>query len=307
LVKLLKGQGRPSAHSLLRKVLAPQVERIQQCKVGVIQGAQPESIHDLRVAVRRVRVALKLCRDIVERKIDPIRDELASIGKAAGVARDSDLFADRLSASLQRLSLDTPAAELLTSSTLARCAQAHGTLSDVLRSRTYENALNQLSSLLNDERTVQEIIVGRRRIRRMGHRVCSKKLARVLRWQHQNVRKVSDEDLHQLRRDVKELRYAIEFFAEVLTRRSRDGLRITVVIQDGLGLLHDFVVAIEMLGKLSKVVPNRPVSEEDVSLVIDSLERLWRAEATQARERFFQVWHESNKRLHKLQRSLAKD
>lgn len=298
---------RPSAHLLLRNALAQQVERTQQCRISAIEGTQPESIHDLRVAVRRVRIALKLSRDIVDRNLDPIRDELASIGKVAGIARDCDLVAERLAVSLQRLSLDLPASQLLLSSMVARRAQAHGELSDVLRSRRCENVLNQMTFLLSDDRPVQEVVVGRRKIRRMGHKACSKKLAPILRWQRENVRKLSDEDLHQLRREVRELRYAIEFYADFLARRSRDCLRIAVVLQDCLGSIHDFVVAIEMLWELSKVVSTGPLSEGDVSRVVYPLERQWRVEATQARQRFFEVWQKSIKRLSKLQRGFAQD
>jgi len=298
-------QGRLSVHALLRKVLEQQGECIQQCRVGAIDQTEPEFTHDLRVAVRRVRVALKLLHDIVECDIDRIRDGLGSIGNVAGVARDCDVFAERLSISLHRLSLATPASELLVNSMAERRAQAYGALSNALKSRTYEDVLAQLASL-RDDRSGQEAIVGRKRIRRMGHRVCSKKLARVLRWQRKNVRKLSDEDLHELRRQVKELRYSAEFFADFLAARSQDCLRVAVVLQDCLGSIHDFVVANAMLWELSKSAPNGSVSEGDVSLVVDSLERLWRNDATHARERFFEVWEKSSRRLNKLRRSIAK-
>jgi CHAD domain-containing protein len=57
----------------------------------------------------------------------------------------------------------------------------------------------------------------------------------------------SDARLHELRKDVRRLRYALEFFQELLGDETATLLRRAVELQDALGALHDTVVLRETL------------------------------------------------------------
>lgn len=58
------------------------------------------------------------------------------------------------------------------------------------------------------------------------------------------------ELLHVLRIDCKHLRYALEFFREVLPARAALVIPEVVALQDHLGALHDAAVALQMIDEL---------------------------------------------------------
>ena len=64
---------------------------------GVRLGVDTEPVHDLRVAVRRLRALLRAARPMLAREwAEPLRDELGWLGGALGPLRDLDVFAEHL-------------------------------------------------------------------------------------------------------------------------------------------------------------------------------------------------------------------
>src|SRR4029453_19574877 len=64
---------------------------------GVRLGSDPEELHQMRVATRRLRAFLRAGRDLLDRSwSEPLRDELGWLGRALGPARDLDVLVQRL-------------------------------------------------------------------------------------------------------------------------------------------------------------------------------------------------------------------
>src|SRR5947207_3444206 len=62
----------------------------------------PEAIHDLRVAIRRLRTLLKLSRKIFGRRhTDAVRRALAEVQRATGDLRDEEVLSETLSSVTQ--------------------------------------------------------------------------------------------------------------------------------------------------------------------------------------------------------------
>jgi CHAD domain-containing protein len=93
-----------------RKVLARQAYKMEANLEGTRLDLDPEFLHDLRVATRRSRFALRLLREwFGPERCEPQRDELRWIGGLLGTVRDLDVFIERLEHDLARAEAD-PAA-----------------------------------------------------------------------------------------------------------------------------------------------------------------------------------------------------
>jgi len=81
----------------LRSFFAEQYHAILAADPGVRLGEDPEAVHKLRVAVRRLRAVLRTAQPfLVAEWVDGLRDELAWLGGALGPLRDDDVMLERL-------------------------------------------------------------------------------------------------------------------------------------------------------------------------------------------------------------------
>src|SRR4029077_18546945 len=78
-------------------------------------GSDPESLHQVRVAARRVRAFLGVAQDLVDAEwAAEINDGMRRVGRASNEARDLDVLLDKLRAEIRSIDLrDRPAAEAL--------------------------------------------------------------------------------------------------------------------------------------------------------------------------------------------------
>jgi CHAD domain-containing protein len=89
----------PSASSAdsVRLVLIRLLDRIEQNVVGLINGGDPEFLHQFRVGVRRSRTILRQFREVFPSEIgDRFLSDFKWIGRVTGPSRDLDVFLDRL-------------------------------------------------------------------------------------------------------------------------------------------------------------------------------------------------------------------
>src|SRR6478736_2611405 len=84
----------PSAASLLSEHLREQREALATAEAAVRAG-EPEGVHDLRVAMRRIRSALASFHALVDPAVtEPLRDELRWAAGRLGEARDAEVVQD---------------------------------------------------------------------------------------------------------------------------------------------------------------------------------------------------------------------
>ena len=93
--KRVGSDGVPSLCALAREQLRDQLDRIDSCEPLALEGTDPEGVHGMRVATRRIRAALPLLLLSMKRAghLDAELDWLAS---ALGEVRDLDVQIARL-------------------------------------------------------------------------------------------------------------------------------------------------------------------------------------------------------------------
>ena len=76
--------------------LQEHVDRLVTCERGV-RSDEPEAVHDMRVATRRLRSTLATYRPLLDREqTDPLREELKWLGEALGRPRDAEVLHQRM-------------------------------------------------------------------------------------------------------------------------------------------------------------------------------------------------------------------
>ena len=128
------------AGEVITGYLAEQVATMKALDPAV-RGDQPDAVHQMRIAVRKLRSTLRTFGRLIWRQnVQPVADELKWLGTELGGARDAEVLHGHL-----RSSVDTLHAELVLGPIKARIqghfahvsAQAKETLTVALRSQRY--------------------------------------------------------------------------------------------------------------------------------------------------------------------------
>ncbi|WP_432382354.1 CHAD domain-containing protein [Duganella sp. P38] len=226
-------------------VLGNCLEQIQRNEVAVVEGSDPETLHQMRVGVRRLRSALKLFEPVAPCP-PALLEDVRWLGEQLGAARDWDVLVSstlsRVAAQpgdgnammeLQALALDTAHAR--------RSAAAQAVLSPryTRLMLTLGAWMLQTAPLLNG--------------------AAADFSRQTLRHQHKSLlkraRRMSDDDpasAHRTRIAAKRGRYALEFFHALYRRKgTRAYLKTLAAVQEELGQHNDLVVAAELLRELA--------------------------------------------------------
>jgi triphosphatase len=228
-----------SAGPYISKKLRECDEAIRAATPRVMTDADDEAIHDLRVAIRRLRTLLKMSRKLYGRwHADVVRKAFADVQRATGVLRDEEVLEETLAGAgesppfVKWLQQRRARERKLRRAVVLRLE--HG---DLDRARLLLKAL--LVFPVPPKRDIDLARFARRTVDRARRGVEAK-------------RDVAVEDvagLHELRIAYKELRYSIELLADALPIDQRAMLEPATVFQKRLGEIHDVDVAIEVIKK----------------------------------------------------------
>lgn len=240
----------PSVGELATVVLRRNLLAMLAHEAGTRLGDDPEELHDMRVATRRMRAALAVFADVLPPKAQHLRDELGWIAESLGAVRDLDVQLERVEQWMEEVPEDDRKALGDLGRLLDHQRQdARRRLLATLESTRYERAVADFSSLVRQEPSqlpaaaAAPAVVVVPELLRARHRAVAKAAKRV---KHTG----APDDLHKLRIRGKRLRYALEFVAEIYGTHTKKYVRQLVRMQDTLGLIQDARVAAERLHTL---------------------------------------------------------
>jgi CHAD domain-containing protein len=208
-----------------------------------------ESIHQMRVALRRLRSAMSMFRDLLDGpETEALRGELRWLQQVLGGARDWDV-----------LLADTVAPLHDTLGGLAGYERLCALIAD-RRQRARLAALAELAAPRLPRLMLQLAfwIEGAGMRHPQAGRPVAELASAILDRRHRRVRRemarfgeLSIEERHQCRIDIKKLRYAVDFFATLYpAKRGQRLLPLLASLQDRLGALNDLSVARDKLEAL---------------------------------------------------------
>ncbi len=243
-----------------RKVLCFHFQRMLQHEPGTREGRDPEALHDMRVATRRMRAAFRVFGPFFDPTVTrPHRRGLRLTAAVLGAVRDLDVLIGRLELTLAPL----PAAEqaslapLLSSWRKQRMA-ARGALLAYLDSRKYRRFVERFHEFLEspDKGVLvePEDVLAPTQVRHLAPVQIWQRYAAVRAYEtvlpadpSANYATLPIATLHALRIECKRLRYTLEFFREALPPTVTPLIELVVKAQDHLGELHDADVAIGLI------------------------------------------------------------
>jgi CHAD domain-containing protein len=239
-----------AAVSTLRFHLARMLEH----EAGARLGEDPEELHDMRVSTRRMRMALRVFADYLDRDtLRPMLKGLRRTGDTLGAVRDLDVFQEKT-----RLYLDSlPQARsgelggLMAAWSVERDLQREH-LVDYLDGERYRRFVEATSELLDGpiERLVPQLYGGPRpqRVSQVLPGILFQDMAVVWAFESQIDGPQTPLPIyHALRKACKGLRYTLEFFEGVLGPGARPLIKTVKGMQDHLGDLQDAVVTCGVL------------------------------------------------------------
>jgi len=260
----------------------------------------PERLHQLRVALRKVRSVLSFYEKILGRKsVASLRQRLSALMKATNDARDLDVFLlwldhDELERFPKRL---RSALDLLRQEIISHREKAHRALKELLRSQKLDETLKALEHFATDESLVEHsprlpaILTARRFL-----------LSQAKRLQERSRKLRNDAPAwayHKARIETKKLRYMLELFASILEPGAYDKtLKSLKKIQKVLGEHQDLMVQIAYLKRLKE---EPTLNDREREAVNDFRRRFSRLAQKRRRE-----FRRKRQRIRKIEKSLER-
>jgi CHAD domain-containing protein len=226
-------------------LLRERIRRIFKEFPGTLAGEE-EPVHQVRVAGRRLRVALPLlARRPGGRRVRRARRILRDLTRAAGSGRDLDVLLALFEARLSELDEVSKEQRDLRRRMRAARTRSRGGLTEGILDLDIDGLRRQLRSIRAKGTPDTETILSR--IRTASERDGQKVI--------EGLAEVGDrydpEALHALRRLIRELRYTAEV-DEALRGRPAGASAVWKKLQDAIGVLHDVHVLTEWLEKQSE-------------------------------------------------------
>jgi CHAD domain-containing protein len=235
-----------------RKVLLFHFADMLSHEEGTRQGEDSEELHVMRVATRRMRAAIDIFQDaFTEKTIKTQLKGLRTAGRALGRVRDMDVFIEKAVIYQQSLSeeLRSGLEALLTTWRQERDLYRSQMLG-YLDSPHYQEFKDNFYLFLQTPETETSLDIGIPNrpflVRDFAPVLIYNRLASVRSFET-ILANASLDQLHALRIEFKKLRYAVEFFREVLGEQAKDVINALKTVQDHLGDLNDARVATQRI------------------------------------------------------------
>jgi CHAD domain-containing protein len=213
-----------------------------------VRADEPDSVHQMRVAARRLRATLRTFGRVIPRsRSEQVAGELKWLGRLLGAARDGEVLAAHLRASLRR----TPS-ELVIGPVQARVqgyyaprrAAARAELLEALDSPRYVALLAGLDQLCHEPPTGPQATAPARDVLppavRRAYRQAAKRMRRA---NHTPPGPSRDTALHQARKSARRARYAAEATRPPVGAKAARFARQLKHVQSVLGDHQDAVIA----------------------------------------------------------------
>lgn len=222
-----------------------------------ISGEDIEDLHDMRVATRRMRSAFEVFQKAFKPKImRRYLKGLRATGRALGSVRDMDVLIEKLDQYVNLLGDEQREGIFpLKNSWLQVREKARQALLVYFNSQEYLQFKQEFNKFVQ---MPGEGVIQHSSNLPMAHSVCEVVPALIysrmgaVRAYDSILNNASDTQLHALRIEFKKLRYAIEYFREVLGGDVSQVIGDLKLVQDHLGNFHDAVVARDLVTKFLK-------------------------------------------------------
>lgn len=232
------------ARSCLAQV-SRSAERLRQVK-------NPEVLHQLRVSLRRLRVAFATFKPILPREgLDPLKGEIIWLGNELDPARDLDVFIEHTLHAAKAGARGDAMRAAFDRRLIRAQTNAYARARAALASNRFAMLLLNCAEYVATAPRRQGDARVEMRLRDDGAAVLAahalKRFRHELHKRGKHLRALDPSGRHRVRIESKKLRYAVEFFTETFGKktykRRRKFIATLNVLQNTLGALNDMATA----------------------------------------------------------------
>ncbi len=273
-----------------QKLLNHQFSYLEYRELGCMEGKDPTHVHKARVAVRRMRSALKVFRQYYPfDTLNFISKGLRRTQRVLGRVRDMDVFIENTAPFLDQLPLEScslldPFLNYLN----AQRGQKQTAVVAYLEGEAYKRFKAQMTEYLETVPRTETLV---------KQRLASELYKRyeAIRSYEQHLDNITFDELHELRKSGKEFRYSLEFFAHILAPEVVENIKWVKALQEHLGTLNDAHVGIGLIDDaIADLQDNHSVSPEAKQAIAGAL--VYRAhlekQAEQVKASFKPIWED---------------
>lgn len=280
-----------------RQVLRNCVQHWCANEAAALDGRDPEGVHQLRVAIRRLRSAFSL----FGRLLDPARrrqlsNEAKRIVNSFGPARDWDVFETELLAPIRAARPDDAGLARLLEAAQGERQQGYQAARAEIGSHAYGRYLLELRLWIEQsgwrrDASERGAVWLDRPIVAFADHLLGKRHRKALEVGN-GFAGLSAKQRHRVRIALKKLRYASEFFESVYRRKdTRPYVGSLKQLQDALGHLNDVAVAEHLVGQVLDRATPQP--ERESLHMAASLVLGWYARGViDVEPKTIEAWHE---------------
>ncbi len=238
-----------------RAVIAAGLDQLQANEEGLLATSEPEFVHQARVALRRMRSALRMFRDAIGvERAQAWRSALGELGAALGAARDWDVAATETLPPVLKAFGDVKIQRRLLARAARRRRRERDAARAAVRSRQYAGVVLDLARWLALEEAAaadapaESLDDFASRIIRKRHKRLVKDAARL--------ETLPAPERHKVRIDTKRLRYGVDAMASLFPAKKVERyLDVLVALQDALGRANDAATATRLVAELDPPEP----------------------------------------------------
>jgi triphosphatase len=279
-----------------QRVGASCLQHLMANEVIVRHAPEADAVHQMRVALRRLRAAITLFKSVVEdERREPIKAELKWMANVLGEARDLDVYITKVLEPAQDEHSNDEAYQNLVADYQERRDRAYEAVQETVSSPRFINGVLETAAWIQaGDWLLDESKPSRKRrsqpIRMLAEEELGRRWKKIIK-QGRNLVELDPEERHQVRIEIKKLRYATEFFESLFKgggakKRKRAALSTLEALQETLGELNDIAVGAHMeASPAADMIHQEQLSRID-GLVADAkaqyqtlaaLEPFWRA------------------------------
>ena len=236
-----------------RRILQRQFEQFVSREYGINYRDDPEYIHEMRVAIRRIRSAIQAFRKYFGGVPKEWDKKVSGLAEHLGSVRDSDVLLGCLEDYAgQAPRSHRPVLRNIIDARKRRRQAEYRHLTAVFAGRAYRDIRSRFRQIIRPQAGPSAGRSGKKRLARPAWREARRSLRQYLErlLRHgPRLKRLSPRQQHRLRIDCKRLRYLAEFFQDFYGRQFQDMIETTVKLQDLLGTVHDSYVYTDWLQK----------------------------------------------------------
>lgn len=246
------------------KIIARECINHLESNRDIVQNeANIEGVHQMRIALRRLRCAFSLFEKFIKcEESHLILTEVSWLANKLGKVRDFDVLTTETLPNLRDYSNNHNDILVLSEQAIRARQLVCQAMQEAILSRRYHSLLLTLSSWIENKRWLEQQ-------HKSGHFKLLKFAKKSLNSFYKPLMKcklrfkdMQPKDRHKVRIAAKKLRYAMEFFYNLYPTKQIDAFIIKLAkLQDSLGAMNDMNVTQGLLRPISKTIPSTNLNE----------------------------------------------